>query len=92
MRYYVSSAFERGLRSLPAFKKERIKKAIQLAVAFFETGQLPHGLGLKLLQHDFWEIRASLDERVIFQRNKNTIEFILIGSHDDIKRFLKRTK
>ncbi len=90
MRYYTSPAFERSLRGISASRKERIKKAIQLAVAFFETGQLPHGLGLKPLAHDFWEIRAGLDERVVFRRNKDTIEFILTGSHDDIKRFLKR--
>ncbi len=90
MRYYTSSAFEQSLRELSVSRKEQVKKALQLAVAFFETGQLPHGLGLKPLQHDFWEIRAGLGERVVFRRNKDTIEFILVGSHDDIKRFLKR--
>lgn len=90
MRYYTSSAFERTLRGLSLSRKERVKKAIELAVAFFETGQLPHGLGLKPLQHNFWEIRAGLEDRVIFQRNKDTIEFLLVGSHDEVRRFLKR--
>ena len=90
MHYYTSPVFERSLRGLPLPRKERVKKAIQLAVAFFETGQLPHGLGLKPLRHEFWEIRAGLDDRVIFRKEKDVIEFILVGSHNDIKRFLKR--
>ena len=90
MRYYASPAFERSLHGLSVFRKERVKKAIQLAVAFFETGQLPHGLGLKPMRHEFWEIRSGLEDRIIFRKAKDVIEFILIGSHDEIKRFLKR--
>ena len=91
MRYSVTSAFGRSLRDLPAFRKDQVKKAIELAVAFFETGVLPHGLGLKPLRHQFWEIRASIADRVIFRKNKNVIEFVLVGSHDDIKKFLRRS-
>ncbi len=72
-------------------RKERVKRAIELAVAFFETGQLPHGLGLKAIGHPYWEIRAGLAEGVIFRKPKDTVEFLLVGSHDEIKRFLKRT-
>ncbi len=90
MHYYTSPAFEKSFKELSSDQKQRIKKAIQLAVAFFETGELPHGLGLKPLRQQFWEIRAGLSDRVIFRKNKDVIEFILVGSHDDIKRFLKR--
>ncbi len=89
MQYYIAPSFERSLKGLESNRKERAKKAIKLAVAFFETGQLPHGLGLKPLLQPFWEIRAGLSERVIFRKNKDFIEFLLVGSHDEIKRFLK---
>ena len=89
MRYYTTPAFNRSLHALSEVQKERIKKAIQQAVAFFETGDLRHGLGFKVLRHGFWEIRAGLSDRVIFRRNKDMIEFVLVGSHDEIKRFLK---
>lgn len=90
MHYVSAPSFERSLRGLDHHRKERIKKAIRLAVAFFETGQLPPGLGLKPLIQPFWEIRAGLDERVVFRRTKGAVEFLLVGSHDEIKRFLKR--
>ncbi len=90
MKYYAAPAFERSLKRLEANQKERVKKAIELAVSFFETGQLPHGLGLKPLEKQFWEIRAGLSDRIIFRKSKDAIEFILVGTHDEIKRFLKR--
>ena len=90
MQYYTAPSFERSLRDLEAKRKERIKKAVRLAVAFFETGQLPQGLGLKPLPNQFWEIRAGLSDRIIFRRAKDVIEFVLVGSHGAITRFLKR--
>jgi len=90
MQYYTTPAFERSLHQLDEARKARVKRSIRLAVAFFETGQLPHGLGLKPLARELWEIRVGLPDRVIFRKSKNTIEFILVGSHDEIKRFLKR--
>ncbi len=91
MHYYTTPSFERSLRGLETSRKERVKKAIRLAVAFFETGEFPHGLGLKLLASPFWEIRAGLSDRVIFRKAKDRIEFLFVGSHDEIKRFLKRS-
>ena len=90
MRYFTASAFDKSLQALSEDRKKKIKKAIRLTVAFFETGDLPHGLGLKPLGHEIWEIRAGLSERVLFRKNKDVIEFILVGSHDEIKRFLKQ--
>jgi hypothetical protein len=90
MKYYTAPSFERSLQGLEASRKERVKKAIQLAVAFFETGQFSQGLGLKPLPHSLWEIRAGLKDRVIFRKIPDRVEFLLVGSHDEIKRLLKR--
>lgn len=90
MQYYSSSAFEKSLKDLTQDRKERVKKAIALCVAFFETGDLPHGLGLKSLRYEFWEIRAGISDRIIFRKGKGLIEFVLVGSHDEVKKFLKR--
>ena len=89
MRYLAASLFDQSVRELSEAKKKQVRKAVRLATAFFETGDLPHGLGLKLLGHDIWEIRAGLSERVLFRKDKDAIEFLLAGSHDEIHRFLK---
>ena len=89
MRYFTTAAFDKYLGRLPENRKKKIKRAVSLAVAFFETGNLPHGLGMKPLGHDLWEVRAGLFERVLFQKNKDAIEFIMTGTHEEIRRFLK---
>lgn len=91
MQYFYAAAFEKSLKGLQESRKQRVKKAVQFAVAFFETGSLPAGLGLKPLRYDIWEIRAGLEDRIIFRKTKeHIIEFLIVGSHDEIKRFLKR--
>ena len=89
MRYLSSEAFDQSLQQLPEAKKKQVKKSLRLATAFFETGDLPHGLGMKPLGRGLWEIRAGLSERILFQKDEDTIQYLLVGSHDEIKRFLK---
>ena len=90
MQYFYAVAFERSWKNLEESRKKRVHKAVQLAVAFFETGSLPAGLGLKLLKQEVWEIRAGLSDRILFQKSKDTIQFLIVGSHDEVSRFLKR--
>ncbi len=89
MLYLTSEAFDQSLRELTETKKKQVKKALRLTMAFFETGDLPHGLRMKPLSHGIWEIRAGLSERILFRKNEDTIQYLLVGSHDEIKRFLK---
>ena len=91
MRYFTAPAFDRTAAGLPEERKKQVKKSIRLAVAFFETGDLPHGLGFKRLGHGIWEIRAGLSDRILFRKDKDVVEFLLAGSHDAIRRFLKNT-
>lgn len=89
MRYFTISVFDQSVNKLSEVKKKQVKKVLRLAVAFFETGDLPHGLGFKPLGHEIWEIRVGLSERIVFRKNEETVEFLLAGSHDEIRRFLK---
>ena len=89
MRYYTTRVFDEAVRALPEDRKRRIKKALTMAAMFFETGNLPHGLGMKPLGRGLWEIRAGLQERIIFLKQEESVEFLLAGSHDEVRRFLK---
>jgi len=53
-------------------------------------GAKPQGLGLRKLSGAYWEIRAGLDRRVIFTLEGGLAVFILIGTHDDLHRILRR--
>ena len=90
MRYERKSAFERAARRLPPDRKERVKAAVGQIVVFFETGELPQGLGLKRLRGNFWEARAGFGVCIIFRISGDLVEFAIVGNHDEIARFLRQ--
>lgn len=90
MKYQKTVSFQKSYEALPVARQQRIQRALQKLAASLESGIIPAGLGLKRLRHDFWEIRAGLFDRVIFQRSGDAIIFVIVGTHDEIKRFLKK--
>ena len=90
MRFEFKPSFERSIKSLPPTEKSDVKKAAsQLIDVLSKDGQLHHGLGLKRLSGDFWEVRKGLKVRILLRWVGDLVEFILAGNHNDIKRFLK---
>ncbi len=82
-------SFEKTFRSLAADEKVRVREAIGDLLVGLESGSVAHGLGLKRLQGDQWEVRADLSLRVCFRMSKDLVEFALVGTHDTIRKFLK---
>lgn len=89
MRYSETAGFLRSIKRLPAQRKESVKESISKLVNFFETKQMSQGLGLKQLRPGIWEIRAGLLDRIVFSRRKDIVEFIIAGTHNEIKNLLK---
>ena len=89
MRYRATSRFDRSVARVDPARKERLKASIDQLVAGFETGQLSAGLGLRQLRSGLWELRAGLSDRVVFSRTGDPVEFLLVGNHDEIRRFLR---
>ena len=89
MRYERKSSFDRAFQQLPENRKARTREAIRQLVAFFETRERPHGLGLRRLRGQFWEIRAGLGDRVLFRLTGDLVEFVIVGNHDEIRRMLR---
>lgn len=90
MIFEKKPSFVRSWNSLPHERQAKAKDALGMLVAFFEGGPKPQGLGLKKLRGFFWEIRTDLRDRILFTLQKGLVSFVLIGSHDDIHRILKR--
>lgn len=90
MIFEFKPSFERSIKSLTPKTKQEIKKLCRgLIDVLSGENSLPRGFGLKNLKKNFWEIRKGLKLRILFRWEGQKIEFILAGSHDDIKRFLK---
>ena len=55
MRYFRTAAFRRAYRSLDETRQKRADDTLLKMENAFETGSIPHGLGIKPLQHGLWE-------------------------------------
>ena len=91
MTFEFKSSFDRSVKSLPSETKKEIKGlCITLIDVLSVKKELSGGLGLKNLRKDFWEIRKGLKLRILFRLRADHVEFILAGTHSEIKKFLKR--
>ncbi len=89
MNHFFSPEFDKRYRKLSSKEQWQVDKAVQafLKQLILRTS-LPKGLGLKKLTASYWEIRASLDLRIIVEL-KDPVGFLLVGRHDDIRRFIR---
>ena len=89
MNYIFKTSFIRLFKKLDRKKQEQIIDAIEALKLLIEEKQKLESLGLKRLSKNIWEIRSSLKDRILFTFEKDTVSFILIGSHVDIIKYLK---
>lgn len=82
----------RALGKLSLKDEEKLKKSLYQLNNLLVTGILPKGLGLKKLTDDLYELRVDIRLRVILKMEKDTVFLALVGSHNDIKRYLKKLK
>lgn len=84
MRYEIKPTFLNSTKKLSPDRKRKVKDAIQNLVKLLETGQKSPGLGLKRLRKNYWEIRSTIKDRIIFRLSTDLVEFIIVGSHDEV--------
>jgi len=89
MRFQYLSSYDKSFKKLTKHKQKRVSSAVINLLNFFATGQKPKGLGLKKLKKYYWEIRVGRNIRILFEFKEDLITFIFVGTHDDIKRWLK---
>ena len=69
----------------------KVKDALKNISHFYEEGgHSPRGLGIKHLHDNLWEARAGLQMRIVYDLSGGQVTFLLAGSHDDVRNFLKR--
>jgi hypothetical protein len=70
--------------------RKRATRTLSKLLDYFSGGPRPLGLGLRKLRKDYWEVRVGLAVRIIFLLEKDLATFVLAGSHDDIRKYLKQ--
>lgn len=90
MRFRYLASFDRSFKRLSREKRAKVRTALEGFLGFYENGTRPAGLGLKKLRGCYWEIRAGLHIRIIFLVKRDLVTFVLAGTHNDIKQFLRK--
>ena len=85
----ISKHFQKEFKKLTSTDQEKVREALKKLLHTLKSGHLPVGLGFKKINGDKYEIRADLKLRIAMKSEDNTLTCHLIGSHDDIKRYLK---
>jgi len=91
MRYEYKSSFDKVFKKLGLNRQEEVIDTISILMDFFENRKKAKGLGLKNLRENYWEIRVNVKDRIIFTLEKDIVAFIIVGNHDEIKKFLRST-
>jgi len=90
MKVRFLRSFDESKERLENAVQEKVETSMDSLLSFFETGEKQKGLGLKKLRNPFWEIRAGIRTRVLFSLENDILTFIVVGNHDEIRRFLRR--
>ena len=90
MKFEFKPSFDRSVKAFHDSEKNEIKAlAIQLVEMLSRDREIHKGIGLKRLRGNFWEARKGLKTRILFRWDGESVEFVLAGNHDDVRRFLK---
>ena len=90
MKVRYLNSFVRTFESLTGQDRAKTTGTISDLLNFLEKKIRPsRGLGLKKLRKNLWEIRTDVKTRILFTLGSDLITFVLIGSHDAIKKYLK---
>jgi len=90
MRYEFKPSFDRSIKLLPLRDKNAvIQTALQLVDILAQKKNSSVGIGLKRLRGLFWEARHGIKTRIIFRWDGDSVEFIMAGSHNQIRNYLR---
>lgn len=91
MKVRYLNSFDKTFNRLPISKQLKVIEVVDILISFLETkSRLTKGIGIKKLRKNFWEVRISLKLRILFKIQKGLLIFVLVGSHDDIKRYIRK--
>ena len=85
----VKKGFERAYVRLSPLNKQFVDEALKSFSHYLVTRRAPVGLGITHLGSQTYEFRAGLDLRIVYLAHEDQITLALLGSHDEVRRFLK---
>lgn len=90
--YRRTHAFLRQYENYASQVQEQIEQTLFQIRDYVERGQAPYGLRIKSLGRNLYEARMDIHLRIVFFKGKETIKFICVGNHEDVRLCLKNIK
>lgn len=85
----LTAAFRRQARAYPKKARTLIGNALSQLERDFGHPHRHQGLGVRKLRGNYFEIRAGLDVRLVFQNRKESLLFLMAGNHDDVQSLIR---
>jgi mRNA-degrading endonuclease YafQ of YafQ-DinJ toxin-antitoxin module len=85
----LTESFRVRVRSYSKEQRNKIGTALKQLERGFGDPHSHHGLGIRKLRGDYFEIRCGLDIRLVFKNQTNSLLFVLAGNHDEVRKFLR---
>jgi mRNA-degrading endonuclease YafQ of YafQ-DinJ toxin-antitoxin module len=90
MRITLTERFQHDARSLDAGQRASLLDVVIALPKVIAQVHLHSGLGMrKIHRSGVWEARVGRDLRVVFLLGSGEIILVTIGTHDDVRRFLR---
>jgi hypothetical protein len=85
----LTEALRAAVRNYPRETRGKIGRALRAVENDFGHPHRHRGLGIRKLSPTYFEIRAGLDIRLIFQNRAEALLFVMAGNHDEVQAFLR---
>ncbi len=93
VQYRFKPTFQKAFDHFTKEKQFLVVKALEALDQYFKEAKAPYGLHVKKLYdggaQKTFEARVSIDIRIVWVQTKEEVVFALLGTHDDVRRFIK---
>lgn len=92
MRILLTKRFLACVKKLNAADAEAVDAALENLPAIFGAPHSHSGQSVRVLRPPVYELRATLALRVVFVRTKDALLVDFVGTHDEVRDFLKNRR
>lgn len=85
----VSKRFKGEAQALSEEQLDRLNEALRSLPAAFGQPHQQSGLGIRRMKGGDFEFRVGRDIRVVFTLEGSTATLRMVGSHDEVRKYLK---
>jgi hypothetical protein len=89
-RLSYNKPFLKTCLNLSEERRKEVDLAVSDLVSYLKTGRAAVGLGVKRLMERTWEFRVGIHTRILYIDTDTEVVIAFMGSHDDIRKYLKR--